>query len=105
MNVIQEKVLKRKDVTEMSERELLMELVLEKRRDETLRIIHYFWQGFLLLVILILLIIYGPKIYHFFRSLYDTVSSLHSNIREITETVNKLSSSVQSLFGKFGILN
>ena len=101
MNVIQEKVLKRKEIRDMTERELLMELVEEKRREETLRIIERTVSGILLLVVLILIGIYGPRVYRFFHDLYSTVTSINEKLNAIMETAGSLKESLSGILRIF----
>lgn len=101
MNAIQKHVPKRKEVTELSERELLMELVEEKRFNETLRVLHWIWIAIIWLIIIIICVIYGPKVFQFFKDLYDLVRSINSQFQSVKESLQSLSDTFAPLFGKF----
>lgn len=101
MNAIQKHVLKRKEVNELTDRELLMELVEEKRFNETLRVLHQIWVALLWIAIIIVCCIYGPKVIQFFRDLYDLVRSINAQFQSVKESLQSLSDTFEPLFGKF----
>ena len=103
MNTIQKNVLKRKEIADMSERELLEELVVEKRRDETIRIVKYIVKAVIAAVIIVLLLIYGPKIIEFFSNLSNSVNTLNTKLQEISDMITSLNESVQSFFSGSGL--
>lgn len=79
----------RMPVEEMSERELLMELVTEKRREETLRWIRY---GLILLVILVITVLavkYLPPIFAFARASKATADEISEALKQINSYADK----------------
>ena len=84
----------RQDLETMSERELLMELVSEKRRTETLRWIKYGVAVACALIIGIYLAKVLPPIIR-------TITSINDNLQYIRSTLNNLEPAVTSLQEKF----
>ena len=97
MNPIQKHVLKRNETADMSDRELLMELVEEKRRAETWRYIKLVWYLFILLVIVVLAVKFLPPIISFFRDLYDMIQSVQQTSQEISEGYHEITESINGL--------
>lgn len=101
MDPIQKNILKRNETSEMTERELLMELVEEKRRAETWRYISLAWHIFLLLVIIIVLAKYLPGIIKFFKDMYDMLHSVQETANQISTGYQDLTESINGInFGK-----
>ena len=101
MNPIQKHVLKRSETSEMTERELLMELVEEKRRAETWRYIQIAWNITILIVVLILAFKFLPGIIAFFKEIHDTMESIRQTSNQISEGYQSLAESL----GKLGFPN
>ncbi|MBQ2657085.1 MAG: hypothetical protein IJF87_00760 [Erysipelotrichaceae bacterium] len=102
-----------KDYSQMSDHELLMELVKEKRRNDKLRYIRYGFSALVLLAVVIVAAIYVPKIVAVIRrynqfmdqmeGLNDKVSSfVNEGTVNLLDSVKEIMEKVQSLFGKFG---
>ena len=108
MNPIQKHVLKRSETSEMTERELLMELVEEKRRAETWRYIHIAWNITLLIVVLFLAYKFLPGIIAFFKDLHDTVQSIKQTADQISQGFQSVADSLSEgggLWNLFGSLS
>jgi len=97
MNPIQKHVLKRNETADMSDRELLMELVEEKRRAETWRYIQLAWTLLILLVIIILAVKFLPGIISFFKDLHDMIQSVQQTSQEISEGYHEITESINGL--------
>lgn len=97
MNPIQKNILRRQEIEEMSTRELLMELVQEKRREETLRIIGYMLRGALVLAVILVLIKFGPQIIAFFKGMSDTINSISQTVHKIDEAIDKFGGMIGGL--------
>ena len=97
MDPIQKNILKRQEPSEMSTRDLLIELVEEKRREETLRIISIAVRVVILVVIIILLAKYLPGIIRFFKDMYDTLHSIQETANQISSGYEELSESINSI--------
>ena len=97
MNPIQKHVLKRNETADMSDRELLMELVEEKRRAETWRYIQLVWYLIILLVIVILAVKFLPPVISFFRDLHDMIQSVQQTSQEISEGYHETTESINGL--------
>ena len=70
-----------KDIEQMSDHELLMELVKEKRRNDKLRYVKYGVYGVIALVVVILCIKYVPKIVEFFKEICSTYKGVSYSLR------------------------
>ncbi|MBR4454954.1 MAG: hypothetical protein IKS32_01875 [Solobacterium sp.] len=103
MNLIQKHILQRAEIEEMTERELLMELVAEKRRAETWRILHLCFDLILLLVFTVAAVIYGPKVIRFFQGLSEAIQNLQQQINDLSEIVGKISAGLSGFAGLFGV--
>ena len=102
-----------KDYSQMSDHELLMELVKEKRRNDKLRYIRYGISALILLAVVVIAAIYVPKIvavinrYNRFmdqmEGLNDKVSSfVNEGTIGLLDSVKSIMEKVQSLLGRFG---
>jgi len=97
MNPIQKHVLKRNETADMSDRELLMELVEEKRRAETWRYIQLVWYLIILLAVIILAVKFLPGIIAFFKELHDTLQSVKETADQISQGYSELKDSISSI--------
>ena len=102
-----------KDYSQMSDHELLMELVKEKRRSDKIRYIRYGIHALILLAIVVVGIIYVLKIVAVIRrynafmdqmeGLNDKVSSfVNEGTIGLLDSVKSIMEKVQSLLGRFG---
>lgn len=102
-----------KDYSEMSDHELLMELVKEKRRNDRIRYVRYAVYGLILLAVIVIGAIYIPKIvavinrYNRFmeqmEGLNEKVSSVvNDGTVDLLDSVKEAMEKIQGLFGKFG---
>ena len=102
-----------KDYSQMSDHELLMELVKEKRRSDKIRYIRYGIHALILLVIIIIGIIYAPKIVAVIRrynafmdqmeGLNDKVSSfVNEGTIGLLDSIRSILEKMQGLFTGFG---
>ena len=103
-----------KEIEMMSDHELLMELVAEKRRNDRIRYIKYGIYGVIVLLLAALCFIYVPKIIDFyskFNNVMDQLSEATNSVRRVsdsisTETIESFNSvveAIKSLLGRFGI--
>jgi len=103
-----------KEIEMMSDHELLMELVAEKRRNDRIRYIKYGLYGVIVLLLAALCFIYVPKIidfYNKFNKVMDQLSEATNSVRRVsdsisTETIESFNSvveAIKSLLGRFGI--
>ena len=102
-----------KDYSQMSDHELLMELVKEKRRNDKLRYVSYAIKGAILLAVVVVAAIYVPKIVAVIRrynqfmdqmeGLNDKVSSfVNEGTIGLLDSVKSIMEKMQSLLGRFG---
>ena len=102
-----------KDYSQMSDHELLMELVKEKRRSDKIRYIRYGIHALILLVIVVVGIIYVPKIVAVIRrynafmdqmeGLNDKVSSfVNEGTIGLLDSIRSILEKMQGLFTGFG---
>jgi len=102
-------------VEEMSERELLMELVEEKRNRDKLQILGFAIMAALVLIIIVALFIYVPKIINVineFNKISGQISELSESIKKIptdfnidTDKFSDLMEQLQGIFKMFGLAN
>ena len=103
-----------KDIEEMSDHELLMELVAEKRRNDKIRYVKYGIYALCATVVLVLGFIYVPKIVEFynkFNAVMDTLKSTSESVQRVSdsistetiETLNGFVTAIRELLGRFGI--
>lgn len=84
----------RKPIEDMTDHEMLVELLSEKRREENRR---YAKIGFYILIavaIIILCAIYLPPVIAYFRKLNDTVQQIQQAIRQVQTTTDNIKSTV-----------
>ncbi len=98
MNIIQKHLLHRSEVEDMTDHELLIELVSYKRNMETLRIIITFLRIILLIVIIVTLIHYMPGIVAFFRNLSESLQELKGAAESVQATFTELQELLDALF-------
>ena len=82
-----------REIKGMSDRELLMELVREKRRDERARKIRSCVLAGLAALLLVLCLLYGPRAVRAVRRYNDTMERLNRSVTQVQEfldTANKL---------------
>ena len=102
-----------KDYSQMSDHELLMELVKEKRRNDRIRYVRYAVCGLILLAVIVTGAIYIPKIvsvinrYNRFmeqmEGLNEKVSSVvNDGTVDLLDSVKEVMEKIQGLFGKLG---
>ena len=102
-----------KDYSQMSDHELLMELVKEKRRNDKIRYIRYGFYALILLTVIIIGTIYIPKIVAVIRrynqfidqmeGLNDKVSSfVNEGTVNLLDSVKSILEKMQKLLGGFG---
>ena len=103
-----------KDIENMSDHELLMELVAEKRRNDRFSYIDYGVKGVICLVVVILCFIYVPKIIEFynkFNAVMDQLNAVSASVKRVSdsistdtiETLNGFVEALKQLLGRFGI--
>lgn len=97
MNPIQKHVLKRSETADMSDRELLMELVEEKRRAETWRYIQLVWYLIILLAVVILAVKFLPPVISFFKDLHDMLESVQQTSQEISQGYHDFTESFNNI--------
>ncbi len=81
-----------KPVEEMSERELLMELVSEKRRRDKLRPVKIAAWALVVIAVIALALIYVPKINDIYNKLmdtYDKVQVVYDNAQDVYQQANE----------------
>lgn len=79
-----------KDINEMTDHEILVELLEEKRRNDRNRIIKYVLYGIVALVIIILLSIYVPKIMAWvdrYNKFMNEIETTTNSVKEFVDGV------------------
>lgn len=77
-----------KAIEAMSERELLMELVRHKRRQEQWLYIKLGCYALLLIAVTVLAIRYVPPVIRFFRDLNDSVQHVRDTLRQVRSAID-----------------
>ena len=98
----------RKDIQSMSDHELLMELVAEKRKLERLRHIKEICLAILLVIVVILGCVYIPKILAPFRQFQEMSGQLQAALNRFNASMDsyeQLSDQARSLFDQLGSLD
>ncbi|MBR1930305.1 MAG: isoprenylcysteine carboxylmethyltransferase family protein [Lachnospiraceae bacterium] len=78
------------DVEDMSERELLMELVREKRKREQLDRAKLLVNLLIVAAVVVLACIYVPRVVHFFRELRAALDQVNQAIDTVKQTVDNI---------------
>ena len=88
----------------MSDRELLLELVSEKRRQDKVRVIKYIVWAVVLIALIVLAAVYVPKIVALYnyanqalQEVDSTMSEVDGTMQEINDTLIKLNTDYDSL--------
>ena len=91
-----------KPIAAMTDHEMLLELMREKRRNERARNIRYMIAGAVIVLILILIFRYLPPVVHYFQSLNATIDKIQGNVEEVQGVANGIKDSVTGLLDKLG---
>ena len=105
---------KLKNIEEMSDHEILMELIKEKRRNDILRYINYGLVAIVSVFVAVECSIYIPKIMAFmdkYNQVLDTLNETSASIKRISDSIstdtidafNNLVSGISDLLKRFGI--
>ena len=78
-----------KDLDSMSNRELLLELVKEKRRNDILRYVSYAFYAIIMILILIMYFKYAPMI----KKMIDDYNMIIGKANELSESINAITQS------------
>lgn len=87
----------KKEIEWMSDRELLMELVAEKRRNERLRVVRILVLSLALLALVILCLIWIPRITAPFRQLQETVDRLNESIARFDQASAQMTEAAEQV--------
>lgn len=87
----------RRPVEEMTERELLEELVQEKRLQETLRHIRLGVYAVLVVAVAILLAIYLPPVIRYFRQLGATLQQIRQAVEQASASLDGMRQTVAAI--------
>ncbi len=91
----EDKVPAKKPVEEMSEREMLVELLTEKRRQDKARVVRYAVLAAVIIAIAVLAIIYVPKIVNAYKALMETYSQVQELSLEAEEALGQVEGAVE----------
>ncbi len=78
-----------KDLDSMSDRELLLKLVKEKRRNDILRYVSYAFYAIIMILILIMYFKYAPMI----KKMIDDYNMIIGKANELSESINAITQS------------
>ena len=88
---------KKPAVEEMTDHEMLMELVRAKRRDEKIRLVKLIVWVVIAAVIIIALMIYLPPVIDFFKELQKNIKSISDSLETMEEYVTELHDSLSDV--------
>ena len=91
-----------KPISAMTDHEMLVELMQEKRRGDTLRNIKLVLCGVLLAVLVYLGFRYLPPAIEFFRNLNDTVQKMQTGIDQVQTAADSIKESASGLLELLG---
>lgn len=78
---------KKLPIEEMSDHEMLVELLKEKRLRDKLRLVKLIVWGAVIVVLVVLGVIYIPPMVRFFKELHDSIESISSSLESLNQTV------------------
>ena len=85
-----------KDINEMSDHEILIELLEEKRRNDRIRYIQYAFDAVVILALLVLGFIYIPKIVSFVKQVNQLIEDSQQLVGRLNLTEVKIDEFVNS---------
>ncbi len=91
-----------KPVAAMTDHEMLVELMQEKRRNERARNIKYMIAGAVLVLVIILLIKYVPPVVRYFQKLNGTIETMQNSIAAVQGVADSINGTVTNLWNKIG---
>ena len=86
------------NINEMSDHEILMELIEEKRRNDRIRYIQYAFDAVVIIALVILGFIYIPKIVNFVRQ----VNQLIEDYKQLVGRLNLTEGKIDEFMNSFG---
>ncbi|MBP5750721.1 MAG: hypothetical protein J6X24_08025 [Firmicutes bacterium] len=93
-----------KPIAAMSDHEMLVELMHEKRRNDRARNITYMIAGAILVLVIILLVRYLPPAIRYFRSLNESLDSIRSGVESVRGVADNVNNTITSLWDKLATL-
>ena len=91
-----------KPIAAMSDHEMLVELMYEKRRNDRARNIKYMIAGAVLVLIIILSIKYVPPIVRYFQRLNGTIETMQNSVAAIQGVADSINETITNLWDKLG---
>ena len=91
-----------KPISAMTDHEMLVELLQEKRRGETLRNIKLVLFGVFLALLAYLGFRYLPPVIEYFRGLNETIQKIQSGVDQVQTVTDSIKDSVGGLLEKLG---
>lgn len=74
-------------IEQMTDHEMLVELLEEKRLRDKLRLIKLIGWGVVAIVLVVLAVIYVPPMVRFFKEVHDNIDSISKSLESLNETV------------------
>lgn len=87
--------LKKTPIEEMSDHEILLELIKDKRRNDRNRYIKNTVRIIIAIAVIVLLIIVVPPVVRFFRQLNETITQMQESIAQVTEVAEGVRTQVE----------
>ncbi len=93
-----------KPISAMTDREMLAELLQEKRRNDRARNIQYMIAGALLVIAAVLLYRFLPPVIHYFQRLNDTIDTIQSGVDQVQSVTDGIKETLGSVWDKLANL-
>ena len=93
-----------KPIAAMSDHEMLVELMHEKRRNDRARNIQYMIAGAVLVLIVILLIRYLPPAIRYFKNLNESLETIRGGVDTVRGVADNVNEKINSLWDKLATI-
>jgi uncharacterized protein YoxC len=91
-----------KPIATMTDHEMLVELLQEKRRNDRMKNIKYAILGAVLVILIILAAKYLPPVIRYFRSVQETLQQIQASVSQVQNLTDSVKESVSGLLEKIG---
>jgi hypothetical protein len=90
-----------KPIAAMTDHEMLVELMREKRRNDRERNIRYMIIGAVIVLIALLLFKFLPPVIHYFQALNETVDKVQAGIAEVQGVTDGIKNTITDMWDRF----
>ena len=93
-----------KPIAAMTDHEMLLELMQEKRRNDRSRKIRYMIAGAVIVLTVILLIRFLPPAVSYFRTMKETIDRMQASVTEIQNAADSIRNTIGDMWNRFSTL-